>query len=93
MKCIALALVASLWTTTIGRELHPGLTVKRDWSKTVHQFNLHKHLTNPTAKDRREGVDKSRRLARNAIKLGIDNETHRKVCNYSYSYGHMNVDK
>jgi hypothetical protein len=76
---VALAVIASMLTVTNGRELHPGLTATRDWSKSVHQFNLHKHLMTPTAKDHREGIENSRRLARNAIKLGVDNETHRKV--------------
>jgi hypothetical protein len=84
MKFVALAAIASISAGANGRELHPGLTASRDWSKTVHQFNLHKHLTTPTAKDRRIGVENSRRLARNAIKLGIDDTGHREVSNHPF---------
>lgn len=71
----------TLVTLAQGRELHEGLTHQRDWSKVSHQFNLRKHLMAPTTRDLRDGIENSRRLARNAIKLGIDDETHRKVSN------------
>ena len=61
------------------REVRPGLTVHRDFQDTTHQFHLGKHLMNPTPSDLREGIENSRRLAGNAIKLGIDDETHRDV--------------
>lgn len=61
------------------RKLHGGKTFEHDWSKTVKQFNLHHHLTTPTSRDLRNGVENSHRLARNHIKLGIDDEIHRKV--------------
>lgn len=60
-------------------DIHPGLAFKRDFSKITHSFNLQKHLMTPTSSDLRGGVENSRRLARNAIKLGIDTEMHRKV--------------
>jgi hypothetical protein len=92
MKYIALAFIAGLTAVMNGQTLHPGLTAQRDWSKTVHRFNLHKHMTNPTAKDRRAGVENSRRLARNAIKLGIDNNTHRQVSFCMYQFHNDTVD-
>jgi hypothetical protein len=45
----------------------------------VKQFNLHEHLMTPTKRDLRVGVENSRRLARNAIRLGEDDESHRKL--------------
>ena len=79
-----LSSIVGLWSLLLvplvqGRELHEGLTHKRDWSKVSHQFNLGNHLMTPTARDRHVGIENSRRLARNAMKLGIDDETHRKV--------------
>lgn len=58
---------------------HPGLLYKRDFSEITHGFNLRKHLMAPTTSDILGGIDNSSRLARNAVKLGIDNEMHRKV--------------
>ena len=52
---------------------------RRDFSKATNQFNLHKHLTASTPRDRRNGVENSRRLARNAIRLGTADEKHREV--------------
>jgi hypothetical protein len=51
----------------------------KDWSKKVNQFNLHEHLMKPTKRDLEGGVENSRRLARNAIRLGLDDETHRRL--------------
>ena len=33
----------------------------------------------PTPGDLRDGVENSRRLARNAVRLGVDTENHREV--------------
>ena len=79
MKIESFALLLFLAGPVVqGRQFH-GLVAKRDWSKSVHQFNLHRHLTTPTTRDLREGVETSRRLASNAVRLGMGNETHRKV--------------
>ena len=56
---------------------------RRDFSKATSQFNLRKHLTAATPRDRRNGVENSRRLAHNAIRLGIDDERHREVSSVS----------
>jgi len=54
---------------------------KRDFSKISHQFDLRKQLMTPTPRDLREGVENSRRLARNAVRLGVDTEKHRELLN------------
>jgi hypothetical protein len=50
-----------------------------DLSKKVKRFNLHEHLMGPTKRDLEGGVENSRRLAKNAIRLGVDTETHRAL--------------
>jgi len=50
-----------------------------DWSKKVKQMNFRSHLTTPTAGELKSGAHNSRRLARNHIRLGIDEEHHRKL--------------
>ena len=50
-----------------------------DLSKKVKRFNLHQHLMSPTKRDLQGGVENSRRLARNAIRLGVGTETHRAL--------------
>jgi hypothetical protein len=52
---------------------------EKDWSSKAHQFNLHEHMMRPTKRELQDGIENSRRLARNAIRLGIDDETHRKL--------------
>jgi hypothetical protein len=45
----------------------------------VTQFNLYKHLMQPTKKDLEDGIENSHRLVRNAMRLGVDDETHRRL--------------
>jgi hypothetical protein len=71
-------LLLVLLAPTDGRKLH-GLVAERDWSKTAHRFDLHRHLKTPTTRDRLDGVEGSRRLARNAIRLGTDEQIHREL--------------
>ena len=66
---------------------------RRDFSKATNQFNLRKHLMAPTPRDHRDGIENSRRLAHNAIRLGIDDEKHREVSIVSLkSKCFMNID-
>jgi len=74
LSCHGLFLLALTLAMEVGEA-----TSKRDLSNITYQFNLHKHLMSPTKKDLRDGVENSRRLARNAIKLDIDTDMHRKV--------------
>jgi hypothetical protein len=76
---VAVASIGLLASSSDGRKLHPNLLSKRDWSKVSHQFDLKKHLMTPTSRDLHDGVENSGRLARNAMKLGIANDEHRKV--------------
>jgi hypothetical protein len=50
-----------------------------DLSRKVKRFNLHEHLMSPTKKDLQVGVENSRRLARNAIRLGVGTDAHRAL--------------
>lgn len=75
---VAFLTTCSLFSIANGRGQSP--TVKeRNWGKTVKRFNLHGHLQAPTSRDLREGADGSRRLARNAMRLGVDEEHHRHL--------------
>ena len=51
----------------------------KDWSSKVKQMNLRNHLTTPTAGELKSGAHNSRRLARNHIRLGIDEDHHREL--------------
>ena len=52
---------------------------RMDWARKVKQFNLRDHLTKPTAAELKLGTESSRRLAHNHVRLGIDEEHHRKL--------------
>jgi hypothetical protein len=69
----------------------PKVKKEKDWSSKVHQFNLHEHLMKPTKRDLEEGVENSRRLARNAVRLGVDDENHRRLVAASPPAGLVNM--
>ena len=52
---------------------------KKDWGQKVKQFNLRNHLTSPAGMELKTGAENSRRLARNHMRLGIDEEHHREL--------------
>jgi hypothetical protein len=60
---------------------------EKDLSKKVKRFNLHEHFMRPTKRDLPDGIENSRRLARNAIQLGIDDKTPRKLVPVNPSTG------